>query len=1484
MTIVGFGTLLRLTALASLSASIVLTGCGGNGSSGGTTAGTGGGSTTSTPLTITTVSPTNVPIGSPAITLVVKGTGFTASSIVSLNGTAEPTTYVSSTEVDASVTAGQLTTGQILFVTVANGSIAVTADPTTTALSVDNPLPSITGVSPAAVLLGSTAASIQVTGTNFVPGISLSVNGSTRATTYVSSTQLSAALTAADFATAQTLQFNVSNPKPGGGTSSASSIGVNNPVPSIVSLSPASLVVGSAATTLTLNGSGFLPTTVLQINGATRAATYVSSSQMTVGLTTTDLATVASLAITTQNPLPGGGLSAAAKFAVTAKSAATPVITTVSPTSFLVGSNSSNLYVYGTSLTSTSKVQWNGTALTTNLITSTSMYGTTTYLVAQVPGSLLATAGTVSITVNTPSASADSNALTVNVTNPPAPTLTSISPTAVPINTTTTLTLVGTGFTSASTVAMNGSNLSSTYVNATTLTATVPASSVALPGIESITVTTPAPGGGTSGPLYLTAYVAIPNNSMVYNSANGLFYLSVPSAVGAPYGNTIVSVDPATGQLGTPIPVGSEPNRMAITSDGKYLWVALDGAAAVRKVDLTTQTALYQFPIDLPGASTYTVAALAALPGTPDSVVVSTYYGGYTVPTGRTLAIFDGGVARPQTISFNTYAPFPWVLIVDGSTNEIYGPGTVNNQAGPYITYTYNANGITLKSSMNNLIVAQSNTDDVQIVGSTLYNSYGQALDAQTGAILGNFSAIGPVVVDPALGKTFILDGASGVFANSGSFSIGSATLRAFNTADYSQTASAPMPVALPLYRPSYQYAGPTGQRLTRWGSNGLAFRDTGGFVSLRSSLVQDISAVKADLATTVTAPATALTGNTTSYTVTVTNSGPSSATGVSVVSAIPSGAVPLTSNASAGSCVVGSPVVCDLGTIANGAAVQIVISVRMVSPGTATLTTQVSATENDPTSTNNSGSASVAVTGDTYNSVPVLSSVAPAGIVTGSLDTQITLTGTGFSAGSSVLMNGVAIQTSFSSPTQLTATVPASSLTSIGWSALSVQNPAPGGGASAGVPLYVFSALPLTANHVVYEPYSRRLLATIGTGTAQLSGNTLLTITPETGSYGAPVALAGTPTSLATSTDGQFAYVLLPSASSAQIARYNVLTQQMDFTAGNFQVTGYNVGLRDLATIPGSPNTLAVDEGEYPGTSIYDFDATHTAATRRGVATGIYSGTCLTAPDSSRLFMNDLYSSGSLLKLYPISSTGLGTTTYPYYNGAVLQQMNCMKADGNLLFGQAGGVASLAGTVPTQMGVFQGVPNVSNYAAGIKDFAPDASLGRAFYLTSVNANGYSAIFDAVTAFDTTTFMPAGSVSLPFSKVEGSTGFTGVDVTRWGQDGLAILSSSGTLYLMRGPIVVSQELSTNVAASLTASSVSTIAQGTANTTITLTGSNFIPGVSVTWNGSYRTTTIVDTTHVTVAIPASDLASAGTASLVATNPGASASGALTITVQ
>jgi hypothetical protein len=66
-----------------------------------------------------------------------------------------------------------------------------------------------------------------------------------------------------------------------------------------------------------------------------------------------------------------------------------------------------------------------------------------------------------------------------------------------------TLTVTGSNFESESAIRWNGTALTTTYVNSTTLTAQVTANKIAAPGNASITVFTPAPGGGLSQPMTL---------------------------------------------------------------------------------------------------------------------------------------------------------------------------------------------------------------------------------------------------------------------------------------------------------------------------------------------------------------------------------------------------------------------------------------------------------------------------------------------------------------------------------------------------------------------------------------------------------------------------------------------------------------------------------------------------------------------------------------------------------------------------------------------------------------------------------------------------------------------------------------------------------------------------------------------------------------------------------------------------------------------
>jgi hypothetical protein len=62
-----------------------------------------------------------------------------------------------------------------------------------------NPVPVLSSLSPTSVVLGGQPFTLALTGTNFVPGASIQWNGTSRAATFVSSTQLTAKIEASDF-------------------------------------------------------------------------------------------------------------------------------------------------------------------------------------------------------------------------------------------------------------------------------------------------------------------------------------------------------------------------------------------------------------------------------------------------------------------------------------------------------------------------------------------------------------------------------------------------------------------------------------------------------------------------------------------------------------------------------------------------------------------------------------------------------------------------------------------------------------------------------------------------------------------------------------------------------------------------------------------------------------------------------------------------------------------------------------------------------------------------------------------------------------------------------------------------------------------------------------------------------------------------------------------------------------------------------------
>ena len=198
--------------------------------------------------------------------------------------------------------------GDTNFTTSTSAPVVLVAEP-----AVSTPV--IESLSPNTAYAGSSATVVTIAGARFLTGAAVTVNGTSQAATFVSATQLTTTLTAAQLSTAEILTLAVVNPD--GGTSNAASFIVAAPpvsAPTITSLSPNSAYVGSASLAVTITGTQFISGAAVTVNGTSQAATFVSATQLTTTLTAAQLSTVGTLTLAVVNP--DGGTSNAAAFTV----------------------------------------------------------------------------------------------------------------------------------------------------------------------------------------------------------------------------------------------------------------------------------------------------------------------------------------------------------------------------------------------------------------------------------------------------------------------------------------------------------------------------------------------------------------------------------------------------------------------------------------------------------------------------------------------------------------------------------------------------------------------------------------------------------------------------------------------------------------------------------------------------------------------------------------------------------------------------------------------------------------------------------------------------------------------------------------------------------------------------------------------------------------------------------------------------------------
>lgn len=594
---------------------------------------------------LTSLSPASTVAGGPAFTLTVNGSGFVTGATVLWNNTALATTYVSSTQLTAAVSAGLIAQAGSVSITANVGNAVSNA----LTFTITAPAPVITSISPSSVTAGGGAFTLTANGTGFAAGAVVSLNSAALATTFVSTTQVIAAVPASAIAQPGTAQVTLANAS--GSASNAVPLTIALPVPTITSISPASVTAGGAAFTLTVNGTGFAAGATVSLNGTALTTTFVSATQLTASVPASAIAKAGPVAVTVANT--GGAASNAVTLTITVP---IPTITTISPVTVVAGSPAFTLSVFGSNFPNGAIVSLNTTPLITAFVS-------VTQLTASVPASLIAQPGTVQITVSNVGGAA-SNAVSLGITAP-VPTLTSISPATVPLGGPAfTLTVNGSNFFSGATVYLGTSPLPTTVVSVTQLTTLVPASLVQQPATLQVTVTNT--GTAPSNPLTLTVLSPTPTITSITPSSvtaggpaftltiNGTgFTAGVPVLIsGTALSSTVVS----STQLTTTVPASliAQPGAAQVSVGGSNALTLTITSPLPTLTSLAPSSANVGDP-----AFTLTVTGTGFAPGSVvqwNGAALSTTF---VSPTQLTALVDAGRLSVPGTASVTVVNQVP---------------------------------------------------------------------------------------------------------------------------------------------------------------------------------------------------------------------------------------------------------------------------------------------------------------------------------------------------------------------------------------------------------------------------------------------------------------------------------------------------------------------------------------------------------------------------------------------------------------------------------------------------------------------------------------------------------------------------------------------------------------------------------------------------------------------------------------------------------
>lgn len=303
--------------------------------------------------------------------------------------------------------------------------------------------------------------------------------------------------------------------------------------------------------------------------------------------------------------------------------------------------------------------------------------------------------------------------------------------------------------------------------------------------------------------------VPISGRAQVYDAVNGVID-TITSADAPSSPQSLLSIDPTSGQVVASVVLDSDPWALAVSADGEYVYVlfSAQGSAVERfkAVGLIPD-------LSIPLASTENPLGIAVSPTSSTTIAVTGTLTG-TPPPGSQLQVFDGATPRPNSYLAQTTLLSP-VWTADGTGIVVPGNG-IN-------VLSVNSQGVTLTN-----VAPAGGTIDGRLHGNVFYDDQGNVI-ALDGPITqqGEMADYEPALLSEraenmAIDKSFTLD--FDQFEN--------AYLTSYSATQYYAIDSIQVPLPSGL-------SGPAGGNVILWGTDGVAWTEGAELVIAHGSFAE---------------------------------------------------------------------------------------------------------------------------------------------------------------------------------------------------------------------------------------------------------------------------------------------------------------------------------------------------------------------------------------------------------------------------------------------------------------------------------------------------------------------------------------------------------------------------------------------------------------------------------------------------------------------